>query len=430
MLTASDEHAVDNQADASSRPVERVLVLANWFPSDADPGLGSFVLEQVRALRDASALDVRVVSGRPLRVSTLNPLAFRRTLAVYRRAFHTLDWSTRDGVPVLEIPYLVGTPIPVVSNALTYRRAVARVADQVRENFEFDLVHAHTAFLDGTAGAMLARRYHTPLVITEHSGPFAQLTRRPWIRWQVKKTLRAADRVFGVSEALADEIRSLLASRSMRRAERDLVQTMPNGVDTTLFHPAEPARAANPAAPRIFAVGVLHEVKNPLLLVEAFARVHARLPRASLHIVSGGALEGAARERCAQLGVLDSVVWHGFQPRREVARLLRDECDLLAMSSSSETFGIVAIEAMACGKPVVSTRCGGPESIVTQPFLGQLCENGDPHALATAMLDVISRLGEFDAQRIRAHAVAHYDFDKVATAIDAAYRALSLPDTH
>src|SRR5262249_3961194 len=89
------------------------------------------------------------------------------------------------------------------------------------------------------------------------------------------------------------------------------------------------------------------------------------------------------------------------------------ECDLLVLPSQSETFGVVLIEALASGKPVVATRCGGPEGIVMDSTLGALCAPNDAQALADMLLETIARLPTFEPARIRQLAARRFDYRRV-----------------
>jgi glycosyltransferase involved in cell wall biosynthesis len=110
----------------------------------------------------------------------------------------------------------------------------------------------------------------------------------------------------------------------------------------------------------------------------------------------------------------------GKRPNTEIP-LWMNACDLVVLPSLSEGFGVVLIEAMACGKPVVATRCGGPEEIVT-PETGILVPPGDEIALAKALHDVLSDQQRFDPQEIRRRAVDNYAYGNIASRITAVYR--------
>jgi len=147
----------------------------------------------------------------------------------------------------------------------------------------------------------------------------------------------------------------------------------------------------------IVAVGSLVSRKRFDVLLEAFEKVKKEVPETSLIIVGDGPLkshlDGLANELC----VGQSVTFAGFQsnPFPYMAR-----ADLLVMSSDCETFGNVVAEAMALGTPVVATRCGGPEDIVSHGEDGALTPVGDPDALAVAVVELLQdpmrrrRMGE------------------------------------
>lgn len=401
--------------DAARLGARRVLILASWFPSPAQPGLGSFVLDQAQALRRHRGLDVRVLSGRPMPIDTARPWATWSGLRRWRDALAAAAWRDHAGMPVLDVPYPAGAPLPVLSNARAYAGAMTAVAERVRASFSFDVIHAHTTYLDGTAGVQLARRFGVGCVVTEHTGPFADLMRRPWTRRRVVKTLSTVDRAFAVSEALAAEMRSWLPDAVGGR-----VGVLRNGVDPELFTPAA-RHAPDPRRPRVGAIGVFRAVKDPESLLRAFAGLRAAVPGAELHLVGEGELAPLVRDRCAALGIANAVHQHGALDRAGLADFLRETCDVLLISSRVETFGLAALEALACGKPVVSTRCGGPEEIVDNPMLGRLCPVGDVPALTAALRDVCARLSEFDATALRRSAVERFALADVARDLHAVY---------
>ena len=419
---ASGERPVQPVRRPRHLRVERVLVLANWFPSDAQPGLGSFVMEQVQALRDSCGLDVRVLCGRPYWISTLRPWVVARGLADWRATLRNLSWAKRDGVPVLEFPYLVGLPFPLYSHSWTYRTSALRALPILRRSFRFDVMHAHTAFLDGNAAAVLAKRLDVPWILTEHTGPFDQFVARRWIRRRTMLAFREAHRTFAVSSSHATQIARHLLPGSQP------VQVLHNGIDVLRFQ-ASHGWQPSPDAPRFVAIGVFEDVKNPDLLLDAFARVQTKRPNARLTLVGGGPLEEHVRSRVQALGLRDAVEFTGRLTRDAVALGLSQSWDILVIASRAETFGMSAIEAMASGKPVVATRCGGPEDTVDEPWLGTLCNNNDPAALAHAMSDVARRLLDFDTCRIAAEAARRFDLAALAHDLHEQYTEVVLEHT-
>jgi glycosyltransferase involved in cell wall biosynthesis len=388
------------------------------FPHPEEPGVGPFVQEQVKILRDRG-IDARVISGRPFPFFLRRPLGVPRRLREYRQTWTGLGWQDCGGVPVLYVPYHVGWLARFLRLDDAYRDAVLRAAQRVHDEFDFDLIHAHSSHPDGYAALAVSLRVHRPFVITEHTNPFSILTRTAIMRGKTLTAVAEARRVWGVSHALTQEIGSYF-----RPEQRSHIRTLFNGVDTSLFAP--PWRwQPNPVAPRFLFVGFLVEAKNVTVLVEAFARIKQALPAARLDIAGSGPLRCLIERQIAALGLSQAVQLHGHCNRDQVAALMRESCDILVLPSQCETFGVVLIEALASGKPVVATRCGGPESIITHPSLGAMCPPNDAGALAHCLLVTTARLTSFDPAALRAHARRTFDLSILADQLLDQYKEIA-----
>jgi glycosyltransferase involved in cell wall biosynthesis len=313
------------------------------------------------------------------------------------------------------VPYLVGG-FGFRYHGSSYSSAVQRGAAWIRKRFPFDLIHAHTGYLDGGAALALSKRFRTLYLITEHTSPFSSLMEDPRVRRQTLEALGRATCVWGVSSSLEQELRSYLPEDN-----RAHVHTLHNGVDTRLFHPPV-TWSPNPAAPRLLAVMALEERKAPLLLLEAFLRLRRVAPGATLDLVGEGPEEKQVRRFVREADLQNCVMLWGNCSRPEVARLMRERCDLFVLSSHHETFGVVLIEALASGKPVVATRCGGPADIVTDPMLGALCPPGNLEALTETLVRTTAAFASFDGRAIRRWAVERFDFARLAATLAAEYR--------
>jgi glycosyltransferase involved in cell wall biosynthesis len=393
----------------------RVLVLSHMFPHPNQPGSGSFVFEQVKTLREHTHIDVRVLSGQPDWIFSRNPIRFLMGLMAHNEKFNSSRWWNLFGVPTKYIPYRILAPF--WSYGWMYRFAMIRAIKSLRVEFPFDLVHAHTGYLDGSAGQVIARRFGVPLVITEHTGPFSMLTSNPIVKHDTLRSLYVAARVIAVSEA---QKRNVAVHVSPKNHEN--IRVIPNGVDTSVFFPSE-QWDPNPLAPRILFVGYFEPVKNIPLLLEAFTLVRHELNEAQLTLVGGGSVQQMIEinKLVDQMGLNQIVTVIGYKSRDEIARVMREECDMLVLSSHAETFGVVLIEALASGRPVVATRCGGPEDIVNDPALGELCPPDDAQALAVAILRVSHCLPQYNPVQIRENAVKRFAIERIAEAIHNEY---------
>ena len=407
-------------------PSLRVLVLSHMFPHPDQPASGNFVLEQVQALRRHAGIDARMLAGRPFWMPWHdNLLALLRREIEYLRLRWQSRWWELDTVPVKYLPYrVIGKHW---MSGWLYRSALLSSIESLYKWFPFDLVHAHTGYLDGGAGLAISQRFGVPLVITEHTGPFSLLMWHRIIRRWTLRSLTGASAVIAVSEAQKRNV-----GEHLRPSVAAAVRVLPNGVDCTLFRPSR-NRRPRPESPRIVFVGYFVPIKNLPVLFEAFTRVRAELPGATLAVIGGGETPDQPQrlqKDLERMGLADSVEISGYQPRHVIARILRRQCDLLVLPSQAETFGCALIEAMASGVPVVATRCGGPEDIITSPELGELCRPGDPEDLANAILHVARRAGRYSPEAIRAQAVRRFSYRSVADRLAELYRELTDSAAH
>lgn len=411
LLDALDIH----QSAASLKDAgvcRKVLVVSHMYPRDYNPAGGIFVHEQVKALR-AQGIDARVVSGEPFWINTLNPKRVKKALDVYR-AQTVGAWEDHDGVPVIHFAYIVSGALPFQTHAATYTHGLMRQAKWLHDDFPFELVHAHTAYTDGTAGCHLARKFNVPLVITEHTGPFTTLTRTRYLKRMTQKALNSADSVIAVSSALLGDIKSQVQLRPDAR-----LQVIANLVDTDFF--IEQPRTQNSLINMLW-VGHFVPVKRVPVLIEAFARAFKLQPRLRLRLVGSGEGISEARHQAQLLGVDGVVEFLGHASREQLVEHYR-ECDFLVISSESETFGVVAIEAMSCGRPVLTSCCGGPEDIVTHPQLGRVVGRSID-ALAEGMLEMATQLDRFDGHVIRQVTELRFSASSIAKRLIAIYSGL------
>lgn len=197
--------------------------------------------------------------------------------------------------------------------------------------------------------------------------------------------------VVGVSEATARAFRGRLPLKTR-------VRTIYNGVDLSRFPLKSPGstgfRARLAIPPESFlvcTVGQICQRKGLLELVDAVRRVHSRVPHLHLAVVGRVVFRheekyfGELRAAVRNWGLEDRV--HFVGPMNDVASVLQD-ADLLVLNSKDEPFGLVLIEAMSSGTPVVATRVGGIPEIVTDSENGWLVNPGDSQALAARLIEL------------------------------------------
>lgn len=389
---------------------QAILVLSHMYPRDYHPSGGIFVHEQVKALR-ASGIDARVLSGDPYWINTLNPVRIMRAIRNWWR-MGNYQWECHDGVPFIRFPYIVSSSfLPFQVHAFTYANGVSRCLSRLDRAFDFQLVHAHTSYTDGSAGAKVAVKYDVPLVITEHTGPFRTLTRTSYLRRKTQASINSASRLISVSASLLNDIKSQV---SIRDPDRTCV--LPNVVDTDVFR-LEPRESDGRV--KVLWVGHFVEIKRVNVLVRAFSAALKIQPNLYLKLVGSGELESDIRQLVKSLAIDSHVEFAGRSDRQGLLAHYR-ECDFLVISSEAETFGVVAIEAMSCGRPVLTTDCGGPAEIINHECLGLVVDKST-EAMAQGILEMTLRRADFDPRLIRKVAEQRYSTDAVVTGLKSIY---------
>jgi glycosyltransferase involved in cell wall biosynthesis len=199
--------------------------------------------------------------------------------------------------------------------------------------------------------------------------------------------------------------------------ESDRLIVIPVGVDDSVFVTLPDGRMPDPN--KILYVGRLHSIKGVDILFKALGQLVKRLPELHLVLVGGGFLyrnytiqEEKLRRLVLELGLEDHVDFVGMKSHLEVAELMRTSA-LLVLPSRAESFGAVLVEALACGTPVVSTRCGGPEDIVTKE-VGVLVPKEDVDELAKGIESVMARRRIYHPTRLRTHALENFAWHGIA----------------
>lgn len=261
-------------------------------------------------------------------------------------------------------------------------------------------IHSHY-WLSGEAGAELAADLGLPWLHTAHTlaavkgeagfdgdGPERLLAER--------RTVAAGARLVVNTAGEAHALRHHYGARPGQCV------VAPPGVDLVRFQPRQPGRLRErlglAGSKVILFAGRLEPLKGPDTLLDAFAALQEdELLSGSLQLLFVGELSsegervGERRElvrRAADLGVLDRVSFLGAQSQERLA-LLYCLADLVVVPSHSESFGLVALEAQACGTPVVASAVGGLREVVADGHTGHLVEGRDPHAYADAMARIL-----------------------------------------
>lgn len=398
----------------------RVFILPSWCPTTRRPLRGTFFLEQARAIAALrpdwtvaiAQFDIEgsMVPWRPWRWPTYAGTWLRRPPTAGELV---LDGSLRV--------YRVWKPFPPsLMRANRYRHVVRALADQVapalddfmRRFGKPDLLHAHAAYPGAGAAAILGKAHGIPYVITEHMGPFPP----PNLLMSNGEPHPVLVDAYANAKAVS-AVSSALASRLIDTRLAHKVMVLPNFLDGNFAGVVSVAPASRPFT--FLSVGGPSVEKGTDNLIRAFA---ALASDALLRIACPVDDIVPFRQLADDLGIGGRVEWIGPVAREDMPALYAD-ANAVVSPSLWESFSVVLIEALACGRPVIATRSGGPEDIVTANN-GLLVSVGNVTELAAAMNHMRINADQFSPKLLQDDFVNRFSAQSTITKLDTWYRSI------
>lgn len=253
-----------------------------------------------------------------------------------------------------------------------------------------DIIHAHWILPQGFTAAIAGRLLRIPVVVTAHAGDVFPLG---------SFLFRLLSR-FSISSAAAVTVNSSYTKAAVEKIANKAVQVIPMGVDLKLFSSSTASLAAeirkkySIRGKMLLFVGRLAEKKGVTYLISAMKAVVKAFPDCKLVIVGDGPEKPALQRQAQQLGLSDSVVFAGSVPNQLLPPYYR-AADIFILPSvvdsrgDTEGLGVVLLEAIAAGCPVVASRVGGIPDIVIHNRTGLLVEQKNPGQLAEAVVSLL-----------------------------------------
>jgi glycosyltransferase involved in cell wall biosynthesis len=376
----------------------KILHIPAWYPSRQNPVAGIFVREHVKA----TALYNDVV------------VLYSEGVDKGIRGLYQIEDNIEDGIRTLRLRYRK-SPIPRTSYFIYLWAMFGAFRKLLKEGFRPDVIHAHV-YSAGVPAVLLGMRYGIPVVVTEVFSGFPRGLIRGLERLKAKFAFERAALVLPVSEDLRQHIEAY--------GIRARFHVVPNVVDTSLFYPSkDKAHVREDSKKRLLLVALLSPVKGVPYLLEALAQLREKRDDFVLDIVGDGPNRSEYEELTRKLGLQDIVHFHGLKTKQEVAEFMR-KADVFVLPSLFETFGAVLIEALACGKPVIASRIGGPSEIIITDKVGRLVPPGDSGALAETIDYLLDHYGEYDPEVLVQYVRERYSYEVVGKKLDYLYRSI------
>ena len=279
-----------------------------------------------------------------------------------------------------------------------YSLALAVKQHEVAVREELDILHVHYAIPHATA-AFLAREMIKPerdlkVITTLHGTDITLVGREQSFKAVTRFSIEKSDAVTAVSEYLKQQTYEAFLCRGCE------IEVIPNFVNLDEFYPAESGSCRNAFAPPdtrvLMHISNFRELKRLPDVIATFALIRKEIP-AVLILVGDGPTRLDAEADVQRRGLTEHVQFLGKMDT--VAELLRS-ADLFLLPSESESFGLVALEAMACGVPVIASRIGGlPELLEDGGETGALVDLGDTTEMAARGIEFLTDEGKLAAAR-------------------------------
>jgi glycosyltransferase involved in cell wall biosynthesis len=346
-----------------------ILILTHSYPDINHKWHGVFIQEQVRAL---------------IKMHNVFVVNFRVNYSHFSPFSRYLSEKTLNG-RLTEYEVTINKSFPVINQLKYLSNTYKFINEEILKKTKIDIIHAHFSYPSGFLGTIIQKRKKIPSILTEHT--WIKKYFRSWIHKKcVLYALNNSSGVIAVSNALREDI-LLYSNRSVFIA--------PNVIDVNKFFLLEKKKG------KILNLGILGGMGNYRKGLDILIKAVSKLKEMDfmVHIGGDGIYLEDFKKLSKESGVYEKCIFYGEISTDKLSDFY-SRLDLFILASRDETFGVVMVEAMACGIPVIATDCGGPKEIITTST-GLLIKKENPEELTKAIIHMSENLNQFNPASIR-----------------------------
>lgn len=377
----------------------KLLTFTTLYPNPEQPRHGIFVETRLRKMLSQDP-DLRTVVIAPVPWFPLNSSLFHQ----YSKYARIPLKNTRNGITIFHPRYPVIPKIGMNIAPFLMFIAMLPVFIRMKKKYDFDLIDSHYFYPDGVTAALLGKFFSKPVVITARGSDINVLPNYFLPRTMIRWAGRHASAIIAVSKKLAEKIQSLGINSTKIRICR-------NGVDLQTFSPPKDRENLRKQlglnGTVILSVGNLISLKGHDIVIQALKK----LPGKTLIIIGKGPKEESLKQLVLNYGLTERVQFIGEIEQDKLAKYY-GAADILTLASSREGMPNVVLESIACGTPVVATRVGGIEEIITSRNLGILTDERSVEGIYHGITDLLEL--NLSRKLVRKHAI-HFSWDKILT---------------
>ena len=386
----------------------KILVISHMYPSSFNEVNGIFVHQQVKQLRKLGS-EVKVIS--PVPWTPFPVKYFFKKWKKYSEIPKKIIW---EGIEVY-YPRFLSFPKALffTSSGNRMYKGINDTVDGIYKDFKFDIIHSHVALPDGYCGMLIAQKYKKPLVVTIHGRDFYKtIFRNEKCKGNIEKVIFFSTKTIVVSNILKN------IGKDNLNIEKNKLNVVPNGIDPKKLKTRNMNNSFNEQYrnKRIFlSVGYLIKRKAHRYVIKALSKLILKYPNIIYLINGDGPEENNLKKLAKKEGLEKLIKFFGRVNHQEVMRLM-SSCDIFILPSWNEAFGVVYLEAMANGKPVIACQGEGIDGIIKDKETGILVKPKEVDSLVKAMDYLLSNPDEARVigKRARKLVLENYTWEKNA----------------
>lgn len=361
---------------------KKIIVIPSFYPTEDNPNIGIFFKEQSESLLNFG-WDIIVIYAEQRSIKNFSLKLLQKNY------FQTSD-KIENGVRCIRKHRWNIVPTKFLLGQFIWARAMIKEIDRyIKQNGKPDIIHAHCSLWGGYVSMIISKKYHIPYIITEHSTKYGLNTTTNLENRITRKVFLEASSVIVVS----NPFKRLLTEKF--NLNENNIQVIPNFINTDFFYNFD-KKEKNKF--QFLTICYLNPKKRIDRLIKAFTKEFKGDKRYILKIGGKGDAEENLMNLVKKLEMEKQILFLGELSRYEVREnIWKSNCFVLP--SDVETFGVVLIESLSAGIPVISTKSGGPEDIVT-PQNGYLVERSEEQ-LRIALRKIVNNEKLFNPEQIR-----------------------------
>ena len=377
-----------------------IFIIPSWYRSKKGPLGGIFFKEQVLILARLKPNWKFAISWNGYEDYTIpmnNPIRSLRNLIRFLKAKPSIN-KIAPNVWEFMHPALVWNDHFLGGNIRAIIRAHLKNFDKAESKLgRFNVIHALASIPAGFIAWEISSRVNIPFIISENIWPFSFYFNKVKLA-RAKKALRNASRVIAISNVVFGELKRLGVLN---------IEIIPNMVDENFF---KPAKVKKNAPFTFFSLASILKQKGFSELLMAIKTVAC--PNICFRIGGAGKDLKKYQQLTINLGISQQIEWLGSLTREQALKEFQ-RADAFILPSYQESFGMVYTEAIACGLPVISTKCGGPQDIINSKN-GILVPVKNYQKLSQAILEMTNNYARFSRKAIRKDFLANFSIKIVS----------------